>query len=95
MTLRYTVEIHGKAVVDKVMTSVKGGTVDSAQTMRDKLNADAVMDVATFQGWTRSIKEAPALINSQVIDLQSEADGDLIAMRAAALYFQSACLWVG
>lgn len=81
------------------MTSVRGGTVDSAQTMRDKLNADTVMDVATFQAWTRSIKEAPALINSQVIDLQSEADGDLvmavIAMQAAALYFRSACLWVG
>lgn len=77
------------------MTSVKGGTVDSAQTMRDKLNADTVMDVATFQGWTRSIKDAPALIHSQVIDSQREADGDLMAMQAAALYFQSKCLWVG
>lgn len=95
MTLRYTAETHGKAVVDRVMTSVKGGTVDSAQIMRDKLNADTVMDVATFQGWTRSIKEAPALINSQVIDLQSEADGDLTAMQAAALYFKPTCLCVG
>lgn len=73
--------------------------MDSAQTMRDKLNAETVMDVATFQGWTRSIKEAPALMNSQVIDLQREADGDLvtavIAMQATAFYFQSACLWVG
>lgn len=73
--------------------------MDSAQTMRDKLNAETVMDVETFQGWTRSIKEAPALINSQVIDLQREADGDLvtavIATQAAALCFQSACLWVG
>lgn len=77
------------------MTSVKGGTVDSAQTMRDKLNVDTVMDLATFQDWTRSIKEVPALIHSQVIDLQSEADGDLIATRAAALYFQSTCLWAG
>lgn len=81
------------------MTSVRGGTVDSAQTMREKLNTDTVMDVATFQGWTRSIKEAPALINSQVIDLRREVDGDLvtavIAMQAAAFYFQSACFWVG
>ncbi|KAM3599466.1 uncharacterized protein V6R79_006273 [Siganus canaliculatus] len=55
----------GKAVVDKVMTSVKGGTLESAVTMRAKLNKEGVMDVETYQAWARTITEAPALINSE------------------------------
>ncbi|XP_076614325.1 complement component C9 [Chaetodon auriga] len=58
-------ETHGKAVVDKVMTSVKGGTLESAVTMRAKLDKDGVMDIATYQGWARTITDAPALINSE------------------------------
>ncbi|XP_070706782.1 complement component C9 [Pempheris klunzingeri] len=57
--------IHGKAVVDKVMTSVKGGTLQSAVTMRAKLNKEGVMDIATYQEWARTITDAPALINSE------------------------------
>ncbi|XP_035040607.1 complement component C9 [Hippoglossus stenolepis] len=57
--------IHGKAVVDKVMTSVKGGTLESAVTMRAKLNQDGVMDLATYQNWARTVAEAPALLNSE------------------------------
>uniref|UniRef100_A0A8D3EA37 Complement component C9 n=1 Tax=Scophthalmus maximus TaxID=52904 RepID=A0A8D3EA37_SCOMX len=58
-------DIHGKAVVDKVMTSVKGGTLESAVTMRAKLNQEGVMDIATYQNWARTIAEAPALLNSE------------------------------
>ncbi|XP_068608889.1 complement component C9 [Brachionichthys hirsutus] len=57
--------VDGEAVVDKVMTSVKGGTLESAATMRAKLNKDGVMDVATYQDWARSIAGAPALIYSE------------------------------
>ncbi|XP_068190712.1 complement component C9 isoform X2 [Antennarius striatus] len=57
--------IDGQAVVDKVMTSVKGGTLESAATMRAKLNKDGVMDVATYQEWARSVAGAPALIHSE------------------------------
>ncbi|XP_053710439.1 complement component C9 [Synchiropus splendidus] len=58
-------EVAGKAVVDKVMTSVKGGTLESAVAMRAKLNKDGVMDVETYQAWARTIPEAPALLNSE------------------------------
>ncbi|XP_045922844.1 complement component C9 [Micropterus dolomieu] len=65
VTTKDTADIHGKAVVDKVMTSVKGGTLQSAVTMRAKLNREGVMDITTYQDWARSIAEAPALINSE------------------------------
>ncbi|XP_037121175.1 complement component C9 [Syngnathus acus] len=58
-------EIAGKAVVDKVMTSVKGGTLESAVAMRAKLNKDGLMDIATYQAWARTIADAPALLNSE------------------------------
>lgn len=48
------------------MTSVKGGSLESAVTMRAKLNKEGVMDIATYQNWARSIADAPALINSEV-----------------------------
>lgn len=56
------------------MTSVKGGTLETAVTMRAKLNKEGVMDIDTYQAWARTITDAPALINSEVgmIDLQSE-----------------------
>lgn len=63
---RYTDDVHGKAVVDNVMTSVKGGSLESAVTMRAKLNKEGVMDIVTYQNWARSIAEVPALINSEV-----------------------------
>ncbi|XP_061603227.1 complement component C9 [Phyllopteryx taeniolatus] len=58
-------EIAGKAVVDKVMTSVKGGTLESAVTMRAKLNKDGLMDIDTYQAWARTIADAPALLSSE------------------------------
>lgn len=57
---------HSKALVDSVMTSVKGGTLESAVTMRAKLNKEGVMDMDTYQNWTRTIADAPALLNSEV-----------------------------
>uniref|UniRef100_A0A3Q1I2K3 Complement component C9 n=1 Tax=Anabas testudineus TaxID=64144 RepID=A0A3Q1I2K3_ANATE len=56
---------EGKALVDKVMTSVKGGTLESAVIMRAKLNKEGVMDIDTYQNWARSIADAPALLNSE------------------------------
>lgn len=56
------------------MTSVKGGTLESAVVMRAKLNTDGVMDLTTYQNWAQTITQAPALINSEVktIHWQSE-----------------------
>ncbi|XP_026153270.1 complement component C9 [Mastacembelus armatus] len=58
-------ETSGKAVVDKVMTSVKGGTIESAVAMRATLNKQGIMDITTYQNWARTIPEAPALLNSE------------------------------
>uniref|UniRef100_A0A672INH3 Complement component C9 n=1 Tax=Salarias fasciatus TaxID=181472 RepID=A0A672INH3_SALFA len=59
------VKTDGKALVDQVMTSVKGGSLESAVTMRAKLNRDGHMDIATYQQWARSIADAPALLSSE------------------------------
>ncbi|XP_030291657.1 complement component C9 isoform X1 [Sparus aurata] len=65
VTKKSTDAREGKAVVDKVMTSVRGGTLEGAATMRAKLNRDGVMDVDTYRNWARTIAEAPALIKSE------------------------------
>ncbi|XP_073334393.1 complement component C9 [Pagrus major] len=65
VTKKSTDQHEGKAVVDKVMTSVRGGTLESAATMRAKLNTEGVMDIATYQNWARTIADAPALIKSE------------------------------
>ncbi|XP_054469153.1 complement component C9 isoform X2 [Anoplopoma fimbria] len=65
VTTKTEANIHGKAVVDKVMTSVKGGTLESAVIMRAKLNRDGVMDITTYQNWARTIADAPALLYSE------------------------------
>lgn len=57
---------HSKALVDSVMTSVKGGTLESAVTMRANLNKEGVMDLDTYQNWARTIADAPALLHSEV-----------------------------
>ncbi|XP_034565137.1 complement component C9 [Notolabrus celidotus] len=65
VTTTETSEAAGKAVVDKVMTSVKGGTLATAAAMRARLNEKGVMDIGTYQSWAASIANAPALINSE------------------------------
>ncbi|KAM7392538.1 hypothetical protein PAMA_007583 [Pampus argenteus] len=65
ISTKNTDEISGKAVVDKVMTSVKGGTLESAAVMRAKLNKEGVMDITTYQKWAGTIAHAPALIDSE------------------------------
>ncbi|XP_068562685.1 complement component C9 [Cebidichthys violaceus] len=65
MTKKNEANVHGKATVDQVMTSVKGGTLESAVAMRAKLNKDGVMDIATYQNWARTIADNPALLNSE------------------------------
>lgn len=59
------VRVEGKALVDKVMTSVKGGTLEGAVTMRAKLDKDGHMDIATYQQWARGLADVPALLNSE------------------------------
>lgn len=58
--------VEGKAVIDRVMTSVKGGTLLTAAAMRAKLDKDGLMDLETYQNWVASIADVPALIHSEV-----------------------------
>lgn len=67
-------DVYGKALVDSVLTSVKGGTLESAVAMRAKLNKEGVMDIGTYQNWARTIADAPALINSEVKTMDTEQD---------------------
>ncbi|XP_015243848.1 PREDICTED: complement component C9 [Cyprinodon variegatus] len=60
-----TASYEGEALVDKVMTSVKGGTLETAVTMRAQLNKEGVMNLDTYRSWARSIADSPALINSE------------------------------
>ncbi|KAM4528252.1 complement component C9 [Odontesthes bonariensis] len=55
----------GKAMVDRVMTSVKGGTLETAAAMRAKLNTEGVMDIESYKDWARSIGDNPALLSSE------------------------------
>nr|XP_040052997.1 complement component C9 [Gasterosteus aculeatus aculeatus] len=65
VTNKDSVDDEGKAVVDKVLTSVRGGTLESAVAMRAKLNSDGVMDIPTFQNWARTLADLPALLYSE------------------------------
>ncbi|XP_034402581.1 complement component C9 [Cyclopterus lumpus] len=65
VTNKREVGAHGKATVDLVLTSVKGGTLESAAAMRAKLNKDGAMDLATYQNWARTVADAPALLYSE------------------------------
>ncbi|XP_013886862.1 complement component C9 [Austrofundulus limnaeus] len=60
-----TGSVDGKALVDKVMTSVRGGTLESAVVMRARLNKEGTMDIDTYQQWARTIADSPALLNSE------------------------------
>ncbi|MEQ2256719.1 hypothetical protein ILYODFUR_026944 [Ilyodon furcidens] len=61
-----TTSAEGKALVDKVITSVKGGTLETAVIMRAQLNKEGVMNIDAYQNWARTIADVPALINSEV-----------------------------
>ncbi|KAM8827959.1 complement component C9 [Spinachia spinachia] len=65
VTNKDSVSDEGKATVDKVLTSVKGGTLESAVAMRAKLNRDGVMDISTYQNWARTLADLPALLYSE------------------------------
>ncbi|XP_059214637.1 uncharacterized protein LOC131992941 [Centropristis striata] len=65
VTNKDTASTDGKAVVDTVLTSVKGGTLETAVAMRAKLNKEGIMDVPTYQTWAKSISLVPALLHSE------------------------------
>ncbi|XP_029025646.1 complement component C9 [Betta splendens] len=56
---------EGKALVDQVIISVKGGTLPAAVAMKAKLDKTGMLDVPTFQEWARTIADNPALLHSE------------------------------
>ncbi|KAL2081762.1 hypothetical protein ACEWY4_023615 [Coilia grayii] len=57
-------QTEGKALVDSIMASVRGGTVDTAAAMRTKIEKDGLLDTLTYEAWAKSIINAPTLIHS-------------------------------
>ncbi|XP_061117883.1 complement component C9 [Conger conger] len=59
------------ALIDKVMTSVRGGTIDTATALKTKIEKTGVMDVDAYVAWAKSLTVAPVLIDSQSEAIQS------------------------
>ncbi|XP_028829416.1 complement component C9 [Denticeps clupeoides] len=63
-TSSQTEQSEGKALIDKVMSSVRGGTVDAAAAMRTKIEKQGLLDTATYESWARTIINSPVPIHS-------------------------------
>uniref|UniRef100_A0A8C5GNJ5 Complement component C9 n=1 Tax=Gouania willdenowi TaxID=441366 RepID=A0A8C5GNJ5_GOUWI len=57
-----SIKEDGKALVDKVMISIRGGGQESAAAIKTKLNTKGIMDTITYQAWAQSIADVPALL---------------------------------
>uniref|UniRef100_A0A8C6UCI2 Complement component C9 n=1 Tax=Neogobius melanostomus TaxID=47308 RepID=A0A8C6UCI2_9GOBI len=55
---------EGKAVVDKVVSAIYGGSPAAAAGIKTKLGQDGILDMLTFQDWARSLGEEPTLLDS-------------------------------
>ncbi|KAJ8286908.1 hypothetical protein GJAV_G00044780 [Gymnothorax javanicus] len=60
-----------KALIDKVITSVRGGTIDTAAALRAKIEKTGVMDADIYAAWAKSLTVAPVLIQRQLEAIQS------------------------
>ncbi|XP_072548915.1 complement component C9 [Salminus brasiliensis] len=56
---------ENKAVIDKVISSVKGGSPQFAAAMKSQLSKDGLLDWQRYVEWARSIGELPALLYSE------------------------------
>ncbi|KAG5834474.1 hypothetical protein ANANG_G00261900 [Anguilla anguilla] len=59
------------ALIDKVMTSVRGGTIQTATALKTKIEKTGVMDVDTYVAWAKSLAVAPVVVHSQPEAIQS------------------------
>uniref|UniRef100_A0AAV2IUY9 Complement component C9 n=1 Tax=Knipowitschia caucasica TaxID=637954 RepID=A0AAV2IUY9_KNICA len=55
----------GKAVVDRVISAIYGGTPEAAAGMKTQLTKEGILDMMTFQTWAKSIGEEPTLMGSE------------------------------
>ncbi|KAG9281806.1 complement component C9 [Astyanax mexicanus] len=56
---------ENKAIIDKVISSVKGGSPQSAAALKSQLSKEGMLDWQHFAEWARSIGDLPALIYSE------------------------------
>ncbi|KAJ7986969.1 hypothetical protein DPEC_G00333880 [Dallia pectoralis] len=66
-----TDEKEGKALVDKVITGVRGGSLEAAVAMRAQIKKEGVIDVESYKGWARSVGDNPALLSSEPEPIQN------------------------
>ena len=62
----WPLQVDGKAVVEKVLISVKGGDPASVSAMKARINTDGWLNAETYQNWARSIANHPSLLYSEV-----------------------------
>lgn len=53
-------------LIDKVISSVKGGSTQSAAAMKSQLSKDGMLDINHYIEWARTLSDIPALIQSDV-----------------------------
>ncbi|KAL0965798.1 hypothetical protein UPYG_G00285850 [Umbra pygmaea] len=66
-----TDEKEGKALVDKVITGVRGGSLETAVAMRTQIKKEGLLDISTYVNWARSVGDSPALLRSEPEPIQT------------------------
>ncbi|XP_023673696.2 complement component C9 isoform X1 [Paramormyrops kingsleyae] len=56
---------NNDALIDKVVTSINGGTVVAATFLKTKLEKTGVLDPEAYVQWAKSLHDAPVLLSSQ------------------------------
>ncbi|KAJ0057611.1 hypothetical protein NL108_009403, partial [Boleophthalmus pectinirostris] len=64
LTAKNEDETFGKAVVDRVVSAIYGGSPSAAAGMKTQLGKEGILDMTTFQNWARSIGDEPTLLDS-------------------------------
>ncbi|XP_048876968.1 complement component C9 [Brienomyrus brachyistius] len=57
---------NNDALIDKVVTSINGGTIVAATSLKTKIEKTGVLDPEAFVQWAKSLHDAPVLLSSQV-----------------------------
>ncbi|KAJ8404484.1 hypothetical protein AAFF_G00337510 [Aldrovandia affinis] len=61
----------GKALIDKVVVSVRGGKLQTVAMLKSKIEKTGKIDVDAYVEWAKSLNDVPVLIHSQPEAIQS------------------------
>uniref|UniRef100_A0A673IC52 Complement component C9 n=1 Tax=Sinocyclocheilus rhinocerous TaxID=307959 RepID=A0A673IC52_9TELE len=64
LTKKPTDDRNTKAVIDKVLIAVRGGSPASAVAMKSQLTKDGILDYNQYVEWAKTVSALPALIHS-------------------------------